>query len=86
MFETIGMVLHYINDALRIFNPFLFFGATIIWMKLYWATQNMMSRNSLRQYCIESQIDYIVNNKDIDREYIDHLRNIYSGFEGKKIL
>ena len=86
MLETICMVLHYLNDALRIMNPFLFFGATIIWMKLYWATQNMMSRNSLRQYCIESQIDYIVNNRDIDREYIDHLRNIYSSFEGKKIL
>ena len=86
MFETICMVFHYINDALRIMNPFLFFGATLIWMKLYWATQSMMTRNSMRQYCIESQIDYIANNRDIDREYIDHLRKVYSGFEGKKIL
>lgn len=84
MIETIGLVLHYINDFLRIMNPFLFFGATIIWVKLYCATKNIMYRNYLRQHFIESQIDYIVNNRNIDREYIDHLRKIYSGFEGKK--
>jgi hypothetical protein len=86
MLETIGAVLGYINEALRIMNPFLFMGATCIWVRLNWKIQNEMSRNMLRQYCIESQIDYIVNNRDIDREYIDHLRKIYSDFQGKKAL
>jgi len=84
MIETIGAVLCYVNDALRIINPFLFMGATCIWVRLNWKIQKEMNRNYLRQYCIESQIDYIVSNRDIDREYIDHLRHIYSGFEGKK--
>lgn len=83
MFDYFCLVLHYLNDALRILNPFLFFGATCVWVKLYLSVQSAMSRNHLRQYCIESQIDYIVNNRDVDREYIDHLRKIYSGFEGK---
>lgn len=73
-----------INDALRIANPFLFMLSTCVWLRLYWKTSNEMTKNSLRQYCIESQIDYIVSNKDIDREYIDHLRKIYSDFINKK--
>jgi len=84
MLETVGMVLHYMNDALRIMNPFLFFGATCIWVKLHWSVQAAMNRNYLRQYCLESQIDFIVNHKEIDRAYIDHLREIYSNFERKK--
>ncbi len=84
MMETIGYVFSCINDLLRVANPFLFMGATIIWLRLNWKIQNEMTRNMLRQYCIESQIDYLVNHKDIDREYIDHLRSIYSQFQGKK--
>lgn len=84
MIETIGLILHYMNDALRIMNPFLFMAATCIWVRLNWRIQKEMTRNMLRQYCIESQIDYMVNNRDIDREYIDHLRKIYTGYEGKK--
>jgi hypothetical protein len=91
MSETIVLILAYFNDFLRMTNPFLFFGATCLWVRLHWRTQNMLNKNSMRQYCIESQIDYIINHRDIDneyrgidRKYIDYLRNIYSGLEGKK--
>lgn len=82
--ESIGQFFYFLNDILRVANPFLFFAATCVWVRLNWKIQNEMNRNMLRQYCIESQIDFIVNHKDIDREYIDHLRTIYSGFQGKK--
>ncbi len=84
MIETIVYVLGCINDVLRVANPFLFMGATCIWLRLNWKIQKEMTRNYLRQYCIESQIDYMVSHRDIDREYIDHLRNIYSDFKGVK--
>lgn len=80
MIDEIVLGLNYFNDFIRVINPFLFFGCTCIWVKLYWSTQSMWNRNSLRQHCIEQQIDYIVNNRDIDKEYIDYLRKIYSGF------
>ena len=81
--DYIGYFFQYLNDALRISNPFLFFFATLIWVRLNWTIQKLTNRNMLRQYCIESQIDYIVSNRDIDREYIDHLRKIYSNFGEK---
>lgn len=84
MIETIIQWMGYFNDFLRVMNPFLFMGATCIWVKLNWTIQKLMNRNQLKQYCIESQIDYIVSHRDIDKEYIDHLRNIYSDFGGKK--
>ncbi len=84
MFETFCLGLHYLNDALRILNPFLFFGATCVWVKLYLSVQSAMSRNHLKQYCIEQQINYIANNRDIDLDYIESLRRIYSGFGDKK--
>ncbi|CAB4151995.1 hypothetical protein UFOVP685_39 [uncultured Caudovirales phage] len=83
MIETMGYAFGYINDILRIINPFLFMGATCCWVGLYWQISKEMSRNILRQYCIESQIDYIVSG-GIEQEYVDHLRQIYTGFEDKK--
>lgn len=82
--ETILLWLTALNDVLRIINPFLFIIATCTWIKLSWSVTKEMNRNMLKQYCIESQIDYIVNNRDIDREYIDHLRKIYSNFNNEK--
>ena len=84
MNDSIIQFFIYLNDFLRVANPFLFMGATCIWVKLHWVIQKEMNRSMLRQYCIESQIDYIVNNRDIDREYIDLLRKIFPDFGAKK--
>ncbi len=81
MTETIVQFFYFLNDILRVANPFLFIAATCIWVRLNWKIQNEMNRNYLRQYCIESQIDYLIDCKEMDREYIDHLRKIYSIFK-----
>lgn len=83
MIETICLVLHYFNDALRIANPFLFFVATCIWFSLKMKTDKELSRMYLRCYAIEKQIDYLVTNRDIDREYFDYMKKTYKDIEDK---
>lgn len=82
--DVIADVLRYISHVLNIANPFLFGGATCLWIRLYLTVSDRMSRNYMRQYCLEQQIDFIVNNREIDKEYINHLREVYRSYEDKK--
>lgn len=83
MIETICLVLHYINDALRMANPFLFFGATCVQMTLKKRTDKELSRMYLRCYAMEKQIDYLVTNRDVDREYFDYMKKTYKDIEDR---
>lgn len=83
MIETICLVFHYMNDALRIINPFLFFGATCLWIVLKNRTDKELSRMYLRCYAMEKQIDFLVNNRDVDRDYFDYMKKTYQDMQDK---
>lgn len=78
MIETIGLVLHYINDALRIANPFLFFGATCIWISLKMRMEKELGRMYLRCFALEKQIDYLVNHEKVDADFIRYMQGIHN--------
>ena len=83
MIEIIMLVLHYINDVLRIANPFLFFGATCIWYSLKVRMDKGLSRMYLRCYALEKQIDFLVNNRDVDKEFFNYMTKTYKDLEDK---
>ena len=80
MIETIGLVLHYINDALRIANPFLFFGATCIWISLNMRMEKELGRMYLRCFSLEKQIDYLVNHEKVDADFIRYMQGIHNEY------
>jgi hypothetical protein len=81
MIETICLVLHYINDALRIANPFLFFGATCIWISLKMRMEKELGRMYLRCFSLEKQIDYLVNNEKVDADFIRYMQGIHNEYK-----
>lgn len=83
MIDTFVQWLHYINDALRIISPFLFFFCTCIWLSLKLRMDKELSRIYMRCYVLEKQIDFVVNNRDVDKEHFRYMANIYKEFGGK---
>ena len=81
-FHYVEQILYYPAQICTILNPFLLFFATCCWIKLYLVTNKKMSQNEMRQYCLEQQIDYLINNHEVDKEYIEILRNAYRNLGG----
>lgn len=82
--EAVMMVVHCINSIFSIVNPILMCVAVILWIVLYNKTSNKLIKINTRQWCLERQINYIANNKDIDKGYIDFMKKIYDEMMDKE--
>ena len=80
----IAYVLHCISTVLTLTNPFLFAGATCIWLFLYLRVRAELDRAYLRTYALEQQVDFIVNRSDVDMEYYHFMKKTYKDLEDKK--
>lgn len=80
----VAYVLHCISTFLTVANPFLFFGSTCIWMLLYMRVRRELDRSYLRSYALEQQVNYLVNNSDVDKEYFHYMQKTYKDLEDRK--
>lgn len=83
MLETIGHWFHEMVGFCYIINPFLMILASCMWMVLKNRMDKELSRMYLRCYALEKQIDFIVNNRDLDRDYFNYMTKTYKDLEEK---
>ncbi len=83
MFDTFCQWFHYGAELCYWINPFLMIFATCMWMLLKSRCDKELGRMYLRCYALEKQIDFIVNNRDIDKEFFNYMTKTYKDLEDK---
>ena len=83
MIDTIGNIVHWISQICYIINPFMMIIACIMWMILYSKCRKELGRMYMRCYALEKQIDFVVNNRDVDREFFNYMTKTYKDLEEK---
>lgn len=86
MIETISHWFHEMVGFFYIVNPFMMIFATIMWMVLKNRMDKELSRMYMRCYGLEKQVDFLVNNRNLndeDRQYFNYMTKTYKDFEGK---
>ena len=85
--ETLGNWIHWIAQIFYIINPFLMIFATCMWMVLKSRMDKELCRMYLRCYGLEKQVDFLVNNRNLndeDRQYFNYMTKTYKDLEDKK--
>lgn len=81
MLETIGHWFHVGAEFCYWINPFLMIFATCMWMVLKNRMDKELNRMYLRCYGLEKQIDFVVNNRDVDRDFFNYMTKTYKDLE-----
>ena len=83
MIDTLAHWFHIGAELCYWINPFLMIFATIMWMVLKSRVDKEVQRMWLRCYALEKQIDFVVNNRDVDREFFNYMTKTYKDLEEK---
>ncbi len=83
-FEIFVRIFQYALLTLTVFNPFLFFFATLVWVSLYLRTRKELDRSYLRSYALEKQVDFLVGREHPDREFFDYMKKTYKDLEERQ--
>ena len=83
MLETLAQWFHYGVELCYLINPFLMIFATCMWMFLKSRMERDLHRMYLRCYALEKQIDFVVNNRDVDRDFFNYMTKTYKDLEEK---
>lgn len=65
-----------IVQLFTIINPFLMIIATIMWVKLHYRVTKTQNEIEIKMYILEGRIDYILNNSNFYKDYLDKLREL----------
>lgn len=77
MTNTINSWFHFVAELFSFLNPIMMFIATIMWVALYCRIRKELNRVNMKCYVLERQVEYIINAKNMDPEFIDILKKIY---------
>jgi hypothetical protein len=83
MLDTIAYIFHMGAQVCYWINPFLMIFATCMWMVLKSRMDKELQRMYWRCYALEKQIDFVVNNRDVDREFFNYMTKTYKDLEDK---
>lgn len=71
--NTIGMWFNFSASIIILVS-------SLSYLKLYLSIKGECSRMYLRQYVLERQINYIIETKELDKDYLKSLRTTYEQF------
>lgn len=81
MIDTLAYIFHQGAQVCYWINPFLMIFATCMWMVLKSRMDKELNRMYLRCYALEKQIDFVVNSRDVDREFFNYMKKTYKDLE-----